>query len=82
MDSAIPYIKITLKNEACYITASSDEGTIKHRSKIDYNGNDLSFSINPAMLKDMMKYSAEITISDSMARIESGSFIMITSLAV
>ncbi len=81
MDSAMPYIKITLKNGACYISATSDEGTIKHRSKIDYAGRDLSFSINPDFLKEMMKHSAEITLSDSMARIESGSFIMITSLA-
>lgn len=81
MDTAMPYIKISLKSGACYITASSDEGSIKHRSKINYKGKDLIFSINPDFLKEMMKHSAEITISDTMARIEAGSFIMITSLA-
>lgn len=77
-----PAIQFKISKGFCHISVQSEAGTMKFRSKIDYNGKDVSFTINPDFLKQMMEHSSSITVSNKMAKLHTDdeNFSMVTAL--
>jgi len=74
-----PAIKFKITKGFCMLSSNSDAGTITHRSKIKYNGEEINFTINPDFLKEMMSHSATITVGDDKAKLQTGnSFSLLT----
>ena len=79
-DSKDPIIDFKITKGFCMLSVQSDSGQIAHRSKIEYNGEDISFTINPDFLKEMVKHSYSIVIGDGKARLKTENFSMLTLL--
>lgn len=75
-----PSINIKISKGNIIISVKSDAGTIQHRSKIDYDGDDISFIINPSFLKQMMTHSSSIIVAKDKARLETDNFRLVTAL--
>lgn len=73
-------ITVTIKKGKYRIYKESDAGKVDFRDNIDYNGQDISFKINPNLLKEMMTHSTNVTIGASSARLEADNFLLVTSL--
>lgn len=82
VDSMEPTITIRITKGMCIVSVTSDGGGSKHRSKVDYDGTDIVFTLNPEFLKEMLKHSTTIVIDDdrSRAKLSAGDFSMLTSL--
>lgn len=80
-DKLDPSITIKITNGLCNIIGESEAGKVHYRSKIDYNGKEISFTINPDFLKEMMSHSSQIVISKERAKLQTDSnFTLVTSL--
>lgn len=73
-------IAITIKKGKYRIYKESDAGKIDFRDNIDYDGQDITFKINPNLLKEMMNHSTNVTIGVRSARLEADNFLLVTSL--
>lgn len=73
-------ININIKNGICQVLKGSDAGGVDFREKIDYKGQDVTFKINPDLLKEMMTHSTNITISTNSAKLQTDGFTLVTSL--
>lgn len=81
-DDTTPTINLNFEKGVCIVSVKSDSGNAKHRSKIDYSGKPINFSINPNFLKEMMVHTSSIIIADDKARLETENFSLITMLTV
>ncbi len=81
-DDVIPLINLNFENDVCIVSVESDSGNIKHRSKIDYAGKAINFSVNPNFLKEMMTHTSSIIITNDKARLETESFSLVTMFMV
>jgi len=77
-----PMITVNIKNKVLLINVKSESGKITHKTKVDYDGEEVQFSINPSFLKEMMTYSSKITIADDKMKLETSNFSLLTSLYV
>lgn len=73
-------ISITIIKGKCRVFKESDAGKIDFRTTIDYNGQDITFKINPELLKEMMAHTTNIVVAVRSARLETDSFVLVTSL--
>jgi hypothetical protein len=73
-------ITVTIKKGKYRIYKESDAGKIDFRDTIDYKGQDITFKINPNLLKEMMKHSTNVVIGVRSARLEADNFMLVTSL--
>jgi len=78
-DNIQPSVKITIENKFCTISVKADSGNIKHRTKIDYEGEAITFSINPDFLKEMLNHSSTIVIGKDKARLDTDKFSLVTA---
>jgi len=80
-DKLDPFVTIKIIDGVCNIVGKSEAGKIQHRSKIDYKGKEISFTINPEFLKEMMSHSSSIIISKERAKLQTDTgFTLVTSL--
>ncbi len=77
-----PVVSVKISKGAIFISVRSEAGTVKYRTKLDYSGDDFTFSINPEFLKQMMSHSSYVTIGEGKTKIttEDGNYSMVTSL--
>jgi len=70
VDTSIPIIKFKMSKGICILSVKSESGTIIHRSKITYKGEEINFNINPNFLKEMIVHSSTIVIGKDKSRLE------------
>jgi len=76
-----PLIIVKIANNICYIVTESELGKVQYKSKIEYSGKEISFTINPEFLKEMMSHSSSIIISKERAKLKTDTdFALVTSL--
>lgn len=82
IDKLEPVVTVKISKGRCIVSIKSDGGTSQHRSKVDYNGKPIVFTLNPDFLKEMLARSTVITLDNkfSRAKLVTDNFIMITSL--
>lgn len=79
-DEADDAISITIKKGKCRVYKESSAGKIDFREDIKYNGQDITFKINPNLLKEMMSHSTNIVIAVRSAKLQTDAFTLVTSL--
>lgn len=79
VDTNYKSINIKIAKNFLILSAKSDGGQILHRSKIDYDGKEINFSINPEFIKEMMKHSTSVFIGKDKAKLHSDNFSMLTA---
>lgn len=79
-DGSDEAINVAIKKGVCRIFKESGSGKIDFRESIEYKGQDVSFNIQPELLKEMMMYSTDIVVADTKAKLHSGGFTLVTSL--
>jgi DNA polymerase III sliding clamp (beta) subunit (PCNA family) len=72
-------INIKIAKNAVILSAKSDGGKIMHRSKIDYDKEEINFSINPDFIKEMMKHNSHVSIGEGKAKLQTESFSLLTA---
>ncbi len=75
-----PFISITIFNNKCLLSVSSEFGGMDFTTPIEYSGQKLEFIINPDFLLEMMKYSTSIVLTKGKAKLEAENFSLLTSL--
>lgn len=76
-----PSVNIKISKGVILLKGKVQNGNIMHRCKIDSKDTELDLTINPAFLKDMVKYNSKITVGQDKARIRTdNNFCMITAL--
>lgn len=82
VDETNPSVNCKITNGFLFISTKSIAGRITHKSKINHNGNDVLFVINPLFLKEMIKYSSSVIIGDDKIKIKTDddSFSILTAL--
>jgi len=75
-------VEITIKNKICLVSISTESGTLKFKTKIDYKGTKIQFLMNPDFLKEMLGYSTKLTVNEKMAKLHTDKFTLITALAI
>lgn len=81
-DDVDPVVLIKITKQFVAVSVKSDAGTVQYRSRINYKGEDFSFSVNPEFLKQMMEHSSTILINEGKAKLETGDgkFSMLATL--
>lgn len=59
-----PMVEITLQRGKMICHAQGDAGWIRETSKVDYNGNKMTVASNPRFLRDILKFSRVMILSD------------------
>lgn len=91
MDNESPSVSIALRKGACRIYKEGEGGVLDYREKVDYDGDNIKFGINPAFLKEMLSHSTEIIVSQKedqnsgevvtdKVKLTSGNFTMVTAV--
>jgi hypothetical protein len=82
VDSMEPVITIKISKGKCIVSIKSEGGGSQHRSKINYEGADIQFNLNPDFLREMLQHSTTITIDDesTKAKLSTENFTLMTSL--
>lgn len=73
-------IVVSLKKGQVRIFKENESGSNEFREEMDYDGPDISFSINPDFLKEMLSHSTTIKVGTDRAKLTSGNFTMVTAL--
>jgi len=79
-DGEIPYLTITIENNVCNLSIKTSAGNLKYSAPIEYDKEAINFVINPDFLKEMMRFSTIITITDNRAKLETDTFSTLTAL--
>ncbi len=82
VDTMEPVVTIKITKGRCIVSVKSEGGGSQHRSKIEYEGADIEFNLNPDFLREMLNHSTTITIDDesTKAKLSTENFTMMTSL--
>lgn len=82
MEAIDSSVNFKISDGFCHISAKSDGGVVRHRSKIDHSGSEIKFTVNPEFLKEMMSHSSSIIFSTDKAKLttDDGSFSLLMSL--
>jgi len=76
-----PSINIKIGKNQCMLSIKSTAGSIQHKTKFNYAGDEFSFSINPEFLKEMMKHSTSILFSKDKIKLQTDNgFSLVTVL--
>lgn len=73
-------VMIKLKDNHCYITATSEAGEMYAKPKIDYTGKEIKFYINPTFLTEMLNHSTTIIYNENSIRLQNEDFVIVTAL--
>lgn len=74
-------IKVTVKPRRIEIHGEGQYGKYKGNSKLDYQGKEFDFLIQPQMLIQLVKNHTECQVNDIAMKAESGKAMFVTSLA-
>jgi len=84
-----PSVSIKVSENTIFISTESESGTVKYKSETDYDGDDISFKINPLFLKQMIEQTKQnnrslpqIIVNETAARLETEdkSLIIVSAL--
>jgi DNA polymerase III sliding clamp (beta) subunit (PCNA family) len=83
IDSLAPAVSLKLTKGFCEVSIQSEGGSSQFRSKLKYDGEDVTFTINPAFLKEMLNHSTSIFLNDvkaTKAKLSTENFTLVTCL--
>lgn len=63
-------VTITLKDNTLRVASRKEEGWFRELKKIKYEGPEMTFSIHPTFLKDLISRTRDVTISDRQIKVE------------
>ena len=75
-----PRAEILISDGNCITKISSEMGNSQHRSKIDYSGEDVKFSINPEFLREMIGHSSELVVTEGRIKLETDNYKFVVAL--
>jgi len=73
-------LSITIGENLCKIVITTEGGNLKYQVPLDYEGEAISFVVNPDFLKEMIKHSTVITFAESKAKLETETYSILTAL--
>jgi len=73
-------IKIHLKKNTILLRGEGELGWYEEKKRAKYQGKEISFSISPRLLKDIMSQHNECEITQNILRIATGKYVYATSL--
>lgn len=73
-------VNLNMKKGMCFITTKSDSGSMQSKFKIDYSGDELSFSVSPVFLMKMLTHSSSIHHDEDKISIVNDNFVIVTAL--
>jgi len=80
MDLSNPALNFKLSKNNIALSVKSEHGTAQYKSKMEYDGKEINFAINPEFLKEMMSHSFSIFIGEGRAKLIVDSFVLVTAL--
>ena len=75
-------LEVRIKGDYLKVTGKGPDGSHTEREKIEHEGKDLTFNINPTLLKELSARNDKCEVSENIIKIEKDDFQYVTTLWV
>ena len=75
-------LEVKIKGDFLKVTGKGPDGSHTEREKIEHEGKDLTFNINPTLLKELSARNDKCEVSENIIKIEKDDFQYVTTLWV
>ena len=75
-------VTIALKEGLLKVTSRKDQGWFREVNKVKYHGPEMSFSIHPSFLKELVNKTRKVVISDRQIKVEVDNVHFVAALEI